>query len=91
VNEDNKKITMDEINKIDEELDLGDNYVEQIFQEELADQWLLIRKNQDKLDDIVRNSVKPDATSQSASPSGGGESATSSPSETEGDDSSEDN
>ena len=82
---------MDEINKIDEELDLGDNYVEQIFKEELADQWLLIRKNQDKLDEIVRNSVKPGATSQPASPSGGGEAATSSLSETEGDDSSEAN
>ena len=79
---------MDEINKIDEELNLGDNYVEQIFQEELADQWLLIRKNQDKLDDIVRNSVKPDATSQSASPSAGVEA---SPNETEDGDSSEAN
>ena len=91
MNEDNKKITMDEIKKLDEELDLGDNYMEQIFQEELADQWLLIRKNQDKLDEIVKNSVKPNATSPSPSPSGGGEATTSSPSETEGDDSSEAN
>ena len=68
MNEDNKKITMDEIKKLDEELDLGDNYLEQIFQQEQADQWLPIRNNQDQLDEIVRKSVTPTPTSPSESP-----------------------
>ena len=56
MNQTNKKIIDDEITKLEKELDLEGDYLKQIYDIEVDEQWKGLRETEGTLNDIIRSS-----------------------------------
>ena len=68
MNQTNKKIIDDEITKLEKELKLDENYLKQIYDMEVDEQWKGLRETEGTLNDIIRSSssVKNSSTDAAA-------------------------
>ena len=58
MNEDNKKILTEELSKMEKKLGLDENLLAEILGLEREHQWTTNRNLEDRLDDIIINSLK---------------------------------
>ena len=56
MNQTNKKIIDDEITKLEKELELEGDYLKQIYDIEVDEQWKGLRETEGTLNDIIRSS-----------------------------------
>ena len=68
MNQTNKKIIDDEITKLEKELELEGDYLKQIYDIEVDEQWKGLRETEGTLNDIIRSSssVKNSSTDVAA-------------------------